>query len=138
MESFCSMMGYWLLVTVGIRQKFSTEGKSPVLTAVFCFLSSLTQVANLACSISNNEEGVKLVRMSASQLEALCPQVRKDITQGTNPSQLEALCPQGRTGVTPGDKPQLGTWCCCGHALVSVAGCDLLQNLIFSLSTHRG
>uniref|UniRef100_A0A4W2EYW0 Catenin alpha-1 n=1 Tax=Bos indicus x Bos taurus TaxID=30522 RepID=A0A4W2EYW0_BOBOX len=32
-------------------------------------------VANLACSISNNEEGVKLVRMSASQLEALCPQV---------------------------------------------------------------
>jgi hypothetical protein len=30
----------------------------------------------LACSISNNEEGVKLVRMSASQLEALCPQVK--------------------------------------------------------------
>lgn len=37
---------------------------------------SLLQVANLACSISNNEEGVKLVRMSASQLEALCPQVK--------------------------------------------------------------
>uniref|UniRef100_A0A2K6UXK8 Catenin alpha 1 n=1 Tax=Saimiri boliviensis boliviensis TaxID=39432 RepID=A0A2K6UXK8_SAIBB len=35
----------------------------------------LIEVANLACSISNNEEGVKLVRMSASQLEALCPQV---------------------------------------------------------------
>ncbi|TNN55222.1 Catenin alpha-1 [Liparis tanakae] len=33
------------------------------------------QVANLACSISNNEEGVKLVRMAASQLETLCPQV---------------------------------------------------------------
>uniref|UniRef100_A0A671SA21 Catenin alpha-1 n=1 Tax=Sinocyclocheilus anshuiensis TaxID=1608454 RepID=A0A671SA21_9TELE len=32
-------------------------------------------VANLACSISNNEEGVKLVRMAASQLETLCPQV---------------------------------------------------------------
>uniref|UniRef100_A0AAX7VKQ1 Catenin alpha-1 n=1 Tax=Astatotilapia calliptera TaxID=8154 RepID=A0AAX7VKQ1_ASTCA len=32
-------------------------------------------VANLACSISNNEEGVKLVRMAASQLESLCPQV---------------------------------------------------------------
>ncbi|XP_058440280.1 catenin alpha-1 isoform X2 [Marmota monax] len=36
--------------------------------------NKLIEVANLACSISNNEEGVKLVRMSASQLEALCPQ----------------------------------------------------------------
>ena len=38
--------------------------------------NKLIEVANLACSISNNEEGVKLVRMSASQLEALCPQVK--------------------------------------------------------------
>uniref|UniRef100_A0A8C3SUA6 Catenin alpha-1 n=1 Tax=Chelydra serpentina TaxID=8475 RepID=A0A8C3SUA6_CHESE len=37
--------------------------------------NKLIEVANLACSISNNEEGVKLVRMSASQLETLCPQV---------------------------------------------------------------
>ncbi|XP_073476855.1 catenin alpha-1 [Lithobates pipiens] len=37
--------------------------------------NKLIEVANLACSISNNEEGVKLVRISASQLEALCPQV---------------------------------------------------------------
>ncbi|CAI5769253.1 catenin alpha-1 [Podarcis lilfordi] len=37
--------------------------------------NKLIEVANLACSISNNEEGVKLVHMSASQLEALCPQV---------------------------------------------------------------
>ncbi|XP_075065881.1 catenin alpha-1 [Mixophyes fleayi] len=37
--------------------------------------NKLIEVANLACSISNNEEGVKLVRMSASQLEVLCPQV---------------------------------------------------------------
>lgn len=37
--------------------------------------NKLIEVANLACSISNNEEGVKLVRMSASQLESLCPQV---------------------------------------------------------------
>ncbi|KAI9539187.1 Catenin alpha-1 [Dissostichus eleginoides] len=36
---------------------------------------NVAAVANLACSISNNEEGVKLVRMAASQLEALCPQV---------------------------------------------------------------
>lgn len=42
--------------------------------------NKLIEVANLACSISNNEEGVKLVRMSASQLEALCPQVTLDTT----------------------------------------------------------
>lgn len=35
----------------------------------------LVEVAQLACSISCSEEGVKLVRMSAGQLEALCPQV---------------------------------------------------------------
>jgi len=37
---------------------------------------SLFQVANLACSISNNEEGVKLVRMAATQIDSLCPQVK--------------------------------------------------------------
>ncbi|KAG8004165.1 Catenin alpha-1 [Nibea albiflora] len=37
--------------------------------------NKLIEVANLSCSISNNEEGVKLVRMAASQLESLCPQV---------------------------------------------------------------
>ncbi|XP_062875069.1 catenin alpha-1 [Trichomycterus rosablanca] len=37
--------------------------------------NKLIEVANLACSISNNEEGVKLVRMAAMQLENLCPQV---------------------------------------------------------------
>uniref|UniRef100_A0A8C4XEM2 Catenin alpha-2 n=1 Tax=Erpetoichthys calabaricus TaxID=27687 RepID=A0A8C4XEM2_ERPCA len=35
----------------------------------------LMTVANLACSISNNEEGVKLVRMAATQIDSLCPQV---------------------------------------------------------------
>uniref|UniRef100_A0A8C9QHT9 Catenin alpha-2 n=1 Tax=Spermophilus dauricus TaxID=99837 RepID=A0A8C9QHT9_SPEDA len=52
--------------------------------ATVCFLlaqcdfsleSSSMQVANLACSISNNEEGVKLVRMAATQIDSLCPQV---------------------------------------------------------------
>ena len=33
------------------------------------------QVANLACSMSNNEDGVKMVRMAAAQIESLCPQV---------------------------------------------------------------
>ncbi|XP_070540847.1 catenin alpha-2-like isoform X1 [Ptychodera flava] len=35
----------------------------------------LVEVANLACSMSQNEEGVKYVRMAAQQLENLCPQV---------------------------------------------------------------
>ncbi|MGH0114413.1 UNVERIFIED_CONTAM: hypothetical protein FKN15_015349 [Acipenser sinensis] len=67
--------------------------------------NKLIEVANLACSISNNEEGVKLVRMAASQLEALCPQVANLACSISNneegvklvrmaASQLEALCPQ--------------------------------------------
>ncbi|NXC14881.1 CTNA1 protein, partial [Corythaeola cristata] len=56
--------------------RLQSSGNSSYLHfIVSCFLPPLPQVANLACSISNNEEGVKLVRMSASQLEALCPQV---------------------------------------------------------------
>jgi catenin alpha len=35
----------------------------------------LVQVANLACSVSNNEEGIKMVRMATAQIETLCPQV---------------------------------------------------------------
>lgn len=42
-----------------------------------CFFFFSPQVANLACSISNNEEGVKLVRMAATQIDSLCPQVSK-------------------------------------------------------------
>jgi len=33
------------------------------------------QVANLACSMSTSEEGIKMVRLAAAQLEVLCPQV---------------------------------------------------------------
>ena len=33
------------------------------------------QVANLACSMSGNEDGVKMVRYAAAQIENLCPQV---------------------------------------------------------------
>lgn len=35
----------------------------------------LVEVANLVCSISNNEDGVKMVRYSAAEIEKLCPQV---------------------------------------------------------------
>lgn len=37
--------------------------------------NKLVEVANLACSMSNNEEGVKMVRFAAFQIEGLCPQV---------------------------------------------------------------
>ena len=37
--------------------------------------NKLVEVANLACSMSNNEEGVKMVRYAAFQIESLRPQV---------------------------------------------------------------
>lgn len=37
--------------------------------------NKLVEVANLVCSMSNNEDGVKMVRHAASQIENLCPQV---------------------------------------------------------------
>ncbi|KPJ14976.1 Catenin alpha [Papilio machaon] len=37
--------------------------------------NKLVEVAKLVCSMSNNEDGVKMVRHAAAQIEALCPQV---------------------------------------------------------------
>uniref|UniRef100_T1JG57 Catenin alpha n=1 Tax=Strigamia maritima TaxID=126957 RepID=T1JG57_STRMM len=37
--------------------------------------NKLVEVANLACSMSSNEDGVKMVRYAAAQIEILCPQV---------------------------------------------------------------
>ena len=37
--------------------------------------NKLVEVANLACSMSANDDGVKMVRYAASQIENLCPQV---------------------------------------------------------------
>ncbi|CAK8697210.1 unnamed protein product [Clavelina lepadiformis] len=37
--------------------------------------NKLVEVANLACSMSSNEDGVKMVKMAAKQIEILCPQV---------------------------------------------------------------
>ncbi|XP_050395347.1 catenin alpha-2 isoform X1 [Patella vulgata] len=37
--------------------------------------NKLVEVANLACSMSNNDEGVKMVRMAAAEIDSLCPQV---------------------------------------------------------------
>lgn len=35
----------------------------------------LFKVANLACSMSTNEDGIKIVKIAAGHLETLCPQV---------------------------------------------------------------
>ncbi|XP_075791023.1 catenin alpha-3 isoform X2 [Pelodiscus sinensis] len=35
----------------------------------------LLEVANLACSLSTNEDGIKIVQMAANHIETLCPQV---------------------------------------------------------------
>ncbi|XP_074965897.1 catenin alpha-3 isoform X3 [Phalacrocorax aristotelis] len=37
--------------------------------------SRLVEVANLACSLSTNEDGMKIVQMAANHIEILCPQV---------------------------------------------------------------
>ncbi|KAI5154846.1 catenin alpha-3 isoform X1 [Manis pentadactyla] len=37
--------------------------------------SRLVEVANLACSMSTNEDGIKIVKIAASHLETLCPQI---------------------------------------------------------------
>ncbi|XP_006889084.1 PREDICTED: catenin alpha-3 [Elephantulus edwardii] len=37
--------------------------------------SRLVEVANLACSMSTNEDGIKIVKTAANHLETLCPQV---------------------------------------------------------------
>uniref|UniRef100_A0A6A7FTJ4 Catenin alpha-like isoform X1 n=3 Tax=Hirondellea gigas TaxID=1518452 RepID=A0A6A7FTJ4_9CRUS len=37
--------------------------------------NKLVEVANLACTMSNNEDGVKMVRFASAQIEQLCPQV---------------------------------------------------------------
>lgn len=48
-----------------------------MLTWLFANLSLfiLFEVANLACSLSTNEDGTKIVQMAANHMETLCPQV---------------------------------------------------------------
>ena len=54
--------------------------------------NKLVEVANLACSMSANEDGVKMVRYAAQQIQNLCPQVdleeKKYLGLATNTSQV--------------------------------------------------
>merc|ERR550539_628998 len=57
----------------------ATEGDERAVTEAASIFTDhaakLMEVANLACSMSGNEEGVKMVRYAAGQIGNLCPQV---------------------------------------------------------------
>lgn len=55
-------------------------------------VNKLIEVANLACSMSNNEEGVKMVRIAGYQLDSLCPQV-------INAARVLALRPRSKVAL---------------------------------------
>lgn len=56
--------------------KNGNEKKVHERTEIFTkHAEKLVEVANLVCSMSNNEDGVKMVRYAAAQIEKLCPQV---------------------------------------------------------------
>lgn len=56
--------------------KAGNEKEVEEYAAVFTeHANKLVEVANLACSMSANEDGVKMVRYAAAQIENLCPQV---------------------------------------------------------------
>lgn len=67
-----------------IKEKVSVTFQMSLLPPFYASYFCFSQVANLACSISNNEEGVKLVRMAATQIDSLCPQVRKFLYSTTS------------------------------------------------------
>ena len=52
--------------------------------------NKLVEVANLACSMSSNEEGVKMVRLAAAHIESLCPQASFKTTR--NYLQMIVIC----------------------------------------------
>lgn len=54
--------------------------------------NKLVEVANLACSMSGNEDGVKMVRYAAAQIETLCPQV-------INAARILAARPQSKVAL---------------------------------------
>ena len=55
--------------------KFVQDIRTPCSQVFTEHANKLVEVANLACSMSDNDEGVKMVRYAAAQIEHLCPQV---------------------------------------------------------------
>ncbi|KYO43746.1 hypothetical protein Y1Q_0015287 [Alligator mississippiensis] len=46
--------------------------------------SRLVEVANLACSLSTNEDGIKIIQMAANYIETICPQEKQSHNEGRN------------------------------------------------------
>jgi len=64
-----------LLVLIEAAKAGDERGVEEYAQVFMEHANKLVEVANLACSMSNNEEGVKLVRMAAAEIDNLCAQV---------------------------------------------------------------
>ena len=64
-----------LLVLIEAAKAGDEKGVEEYAAVFADHANKLVEVANLACSMSSNEEGVKMVRMAAAEIETLCPQV---------------------------------------------------------------
>ncbi|CAL1544969.1 unnamed protein product [Lymnaea stagnalis] len=64
-----------LLVLIEAAKAGDEKGVEEYAQVFMEHANKLVEVANLACSMSNNEEGVKLVRMAAAEIDSLCSQV---------------------------------------------------------------
>jgi len=64
-----------LLVLIEAAKAGDEKGVEEYAQVFMEHANKLVEVANLACSMSNNEEGVKLVRMAAAEIDNLCTQV---------------------------------------------------------------
>ena len=71
-----------LLVLIEAAKAGDEKGVEEYAAVFADHANKLVEVANLACSMSSNEEGVKMVRMAAAEIETLCPQVSKLFCQG--------------------------------------------------------
>ena len=73
-DSFVGPTGPLLLLVEAAREGKEREVED--LSIMFTeHTNKLVEVANLSCSMSANEEGVKMVRYAALQIQHLCPQV---------------------------------------------------------------
>lgn len=73
-DSFLDASGPLMMLVAAAQEGKESEVEecSQVFTE---HANKLVEVANLACSMSDNDEGVKMVRYAAAQIENLCPQV---------------------------------------------------------------
>ena len=64
-----------LLVLIKAAENGNEKGVEEYAVVFTEHSNKLVEVANLVCSMSNNEDGVKMVRYAAVQIDSLCPEV---------------------------------------------------------------